>query len=93
MNSNQNDLIIKLQFTPKENTTNIYQKKYPNHNNYNVEIDLDKNTIDFGNSIFFNDSKNSVQNITKAEDLVVLECVDRLLAKGYSPKKIGRAHV
>ena len=62
MNSNQNDLIIKLQFTPKENTTNIYQKKYPNHNNYNVEIDLDKNTIDFGNSIFFNDSKNSVQN-------------------------------
>ncbi len=88
MNSNQNDLIIKLQFIPKENTTNIYQKKYVNHDNYNIEIDLDKNTIDFGNSIFFNDSKNSIQNITKAEDLVVLECVDRLLRQGYAPKNI-----
>ncbi len=88
MNSNQNDLIIKLQFTPKENTTNIYQKKYPKHNNYNIEINLIKNTIDFGNSIFFNDSKNSVQKITKPEDLVMLECVDRLLTQGYSPKSI-----
>jgi len=88
INSNQNDLIVKLQFTPKENTTNIYEKKYINHNNYNIEIDFDKNTINFGSSIFFNDSKNSIQKITKAEDLVVLECVDRLLTKGYSPKNI-----
>ncbi|MCF6330020.1 MAG: N-6 DNA methylase [Sulfurimonas sp.] len=88
MNSNQNDLIVKLQFTPKENTTKIYQKKYSNHDDYIIEIDLDKNSINFGNSIFFNDSKNSVQKITKAEDLVVLECVDRLLIKGYNPKNI-----
>lgn len=88
MNSYQNNLIVKLQFTPKENTKDIYQKKYSNHDNYNIEIDLDKNTVDFGNSIFFNDSKNSVQKITKEEDLVVLECVDRLLTKRYSPKNI-----
>jgi type I restriction enzyme M protein len=88
MNSYQNDLIVKLQFTPKENTTNIYQKKYSNNNGYSIEIDLDKNSINFGNSIFFNDSKNSIQKITKAEDLVVLECVDRLLTKGYNPKNI-----
>jgi len=83
-----NDLIAKLQFIPQENSVNVYHKKYANHNNYNIEVDLDKNSIDFGNSIFFNDSKNSVQKITKEEDLVVLECVDRLLTKGYAPNNI-----
>lgn len=84
----QNDLIAKLQFTPKENSISIYQKKYSNHDNYKIEIDLDKNSIDFGNEIFFNNSKKSMQNITKQENLVVLECVDRLLEKGYNPKNI-----
>ncbi|MCF6309195.1 MAG: restriction endonuclease subunit S [Sulfurimonas sp.] len=88
MNSYQNDLIAKLQFTPKENSKDIYQKKYSNHDDYILEIDLNKNSIKFGNSIFFNDSKNSTQKITKAEDLIVLECVDRLLTKGYNPKNI-----
>ncbi|MGE4395854.1 MAG: restriction endonuclease subunit S [Sulfurimonas sp.] len=83
-----NDLIVKLRFMPKENSINIYHKKYTNHNGYNIEIDLEKNSIDFGSAIFFNDSKNSAQKITKEEDLVVLECVDRLLTKGYSPKNI-----
>ncbi|MFT5835741.1 MAG: type I restriction enzyme M protein [Sulfurimonas sp.] len=88
MDSNQKDLIVKLQFTPKENSINIYQKKYLHHYDYNIEIDLDKNSIDFGKTIFFNDSKNSTQKVTKAEDLVVLECVDRLLSKGYKPNNI-----
>ena len=83
-----NGLITTLQFIPKENSVNVYHKKYANHNDYNIEVDLDKNSIDFGNSIFFNDSKNTVQKIIKAEDLVVLECVDRLLTKGYAPKNI-----
>jgi len=84
----QNDLMSKLKFIPKENSSNIYQKTYPLHSNYNIEIDLNNNTINFGNHIFFNDSKNAIQKITKEEDLVVLECVDRLLTKGYNPKNI-----
>jgi len=88
IDSYQNDIKVKLQFIPKENSVNIYQKKYPNQDNYSIEIDLQNNSINFGNSIFFNDSKNSIQKITKLEDLVVLECVDRLLTKGYSPKNI-----
>lgn len=82
------DFITALQFVPQNNSVNMYQKKYTNHNDYIIEIDLDKNSINFGNSIFFNDSQNSIQKITKDEDLVVLECVDRLLEKGYSPKNI-----
>ena len=54
-----NDLIAKLQFIPQENSVNVYHKKYANHNNYNIEVDLDKNSIDFGNSIFFNGNRKS----------------------------------
>ena len=82
------DFIVALEFIPQNNSVNIYQKRYSNHDNYSIEIDLDKNSIDFGNSIFFNDSKNSIQKITKDEDLVVLECIDKLLKKGYNPQNI-----
>lgn len=84
----KNNLITALEFTPKENSVNIYQKKYSNQNDYRIEIDLDKSTLNFGKGIVFNDSKNSTQKITKAEDLVVLECIDRLLIKGYKPQNI-----
>ncbi len=84
----QNDLIAKLLFIPKENSVNTYQKKYSKQDNYTIEIDLEQNCINFGSSIFFNDSKKSTQKITKPEDLVVLECVDRLLTKGYNPENI-----
>ncbi len=84
----QDNLIVKLGFVPKENTANIYHKKYSSHNNYVLGIDFEKNSINYGNKIFFNDTKNSIQNITRPEDLVVLECVDRLLEKGYSPSSV-----
>jgi type I restriction enzyme M protein len=77
-----------LGFLPKENSTNVYYKKYALHDNYIIEIDLTKMSIDFGLKIFFNDGVKNSQNITKPEDEVVLECIDRLLEQGYSPKNI-----
>lgn len=82
------DILNTIGFTYKENTKDILIKYYPNHENYSLEINLEKKNINFGNKFFFNNSKNSIQNITKAEDLVVLECVDRLLQKGYKPQNI-----
>jgi len=82
------EFINQLHFIPKENTKGIYLKQYSNLDNYTIEIDLENNTINFGNQIFFNDSKNTSQKITKLEDLVVLECVDRLLTKSYKPNNI-----
>ena len=82
------ELIKALGFLPKENTTNIFEKKYTLHNNYSITFDSKDKTIDFGSKIFFNDTKKSTQNFTKQEDLVVLECVDRLLEKGYAPQNI-----
>lgn len=74
-----------LNFTPKENSIDVYHKKY---NEYTIAIDTASNSIDFGNLISFNNGENHTQKITKDEDFVVLECVDRLLNKGYEPQNI-----
>ncbi len=78
-------LIKALEFTPKNNTSGIFIKKY---GKYNIEVDFDKNQFNFGGKINFGDSKKTIQNIVKPEDWVVFECVDRLLEKGYQPKNI-----
>lgn len=82
------ELLKELGFNYKENTENILIKYYLKQSKYFIEIDLEKNIINFGNKIFFNDTNNSIHKITKDEDLVVLECVDRLINQGYSPKNI-----
>ena len=78
-------LIQALGFTPKNNATGIFQKKY---GKYAIEVDFEKNQFNFGGKINFGDSKKTIQNIVKQEDWVVFECVDRLLEKGYEPKNI-----
>ncbi|NOQ32358.1 MAG: N-6 DNA methylase [Helicobacteraceae bacterium] len=85
MENNIKNLITKLEFSLKDNVVATYYKKYLD---YIVEIDLKNSTINYGTEIFFNNVPNCIQNITKAEDLVVLECVDRLLAKGYKANNI-----
>ena len=71
-------------FQPKENAKDIFIKKY--QDGYIIEIDFDKKTFYFGGKIKIQ-GKDS-QNITKPEDWVVLECVNRLLEKGYKPENI-----
>ena len=78
-------LIKALGFTPKNNASGIFIKKYAK---YSIEVDFEKNQFNFGGKINFGDSKKTIQNIVKPEDWVVFECVDRLLEKGYQPKNI-----
>ncbi len=75
-----------LGFLPKENSSDIFIKKYKNHEDYFLEVNFEKKIINFGEKIFI--GENNFQNITKSEDLVVLECVDRLIEKGYKPEDI-----
>jgi type I restriction enzyme M protein len=75
------DFIKKLGFLPKENTSNIFIKCYKN--NYFIEIDFKKNIFNYWWKILI--WKNKIQNISKPEDWVVLECVNRLLEKWYNP--------
>ncbi|MEA2041556.1 MAG: type I restriction enzyme HsdR N-terminal domain-containing protein, partial [Bacteroidota bacterium] len=79
-------LIQALGFKPKENTSNTYHKKYSECNNYEIEVDFDKKKINFGKII--KSESNSTQNFSQVENWVVIECVDRLLEKGYQPKDI-----
>lgn len=82
---NQKKLIQKLNFQPKENASGIFIKKYTE--GYCIEVDFEKETFHFGGKIKIQ-GKDS-QNITKPEDWVVLECVNRLLEKGYKPENIS----
>lgn len=82
----QLELIKTLGFLPKENASDVYYKSYPICNNYPIEIDFNKEKINYG-SLIISVSKTTA-NFSQAENWVVLECVNRLLEKGYQPKNI-----
>jgi type I restriction enzyme M protein len=83
---NYKNLLIALGFSPKENVCDVFAKKYPQADGYCLEVDFEKTTIDYGNLIQ-SDSKTT-QNFSQPENFVVLECVNRLLEKGYKPQNI-----
>lgn len=83
---NNKKLIQALGFLPKENTSETFQKKYSKSNKYAIEIDFEKEIINFGNKI--KGESKTTQNFSQAENWVVLECVDRLLERGYQPQNI-----
>jgi type I restriction enzyme M protein len=80
---NYKNFIQTLGFTPKENTSGIFQKKY---NGYAIEIDFENSIFNFGKKI--KGESKTTQNFSQSENWIVLECVDRLLEKGYPPQNI-----
>lgn len=79
-------LLLQLGFLPKENTSGIYAKKYANCGGYSIEVDVENEKFNLGKAIVA-ESKTTL-NFLQQENWVVLECVDRLLTKGYQPKNI-----
>lgn len=75
-----------LGFKPKDNAIAVYSKIYQQHDNYTIEVDFSKESINYGKLIKA-DCKTT-QNFSQDENWVVLECVDRLLTKGYKPQNI-----
>jgi type I restriction enzyme M protein len=80
----EKNLVKGLGYTPKNKTSGVFFKTYSE--GYSIEIDFDSKIINYGKDIK-SDSKTT-QNFSKPENFVVLECVDRLLEKGYKPKDI-----
>jgi type I restriction enzyme M protein len=79
-----------LDYQSELGSKNLFSKVYAN--NYKiqvklVDIDPTKSTIDWGDKIIVGSLTTS--NFSQEETLVVLECVDRLLDKGYDPSDIG----
>lgn len=77
-------LLTSIGFSYKENAKNIFTKKY--QDNYVLEVGFAKETIHYDNKI--NCESKTTQNFSQAENFVVLECVNRLLEKGYKPEDI-----
>lgn len=75
--------IAALGFVPKNGTNGIYHKIYVD---YAIEIDLVRQYINYGRLIVA--ESKTTQNFSQPENFVVLECVDRLLKKGYKPQDI-----
>lgn len=75
--------IAALGFVPKNGTNGIYHKIYVD---YAIEIDFEKQSINYGDGIIA--ESRTTQNFSQLENFVVLECVDRLLIKGYKPHNI-----
>jgi type I restriction enzyme M protein len=76
----------KLNFVPKENSAGVFIKKYPQAGNYAIEVNFEKEHINYGDKI--KAESKTTQNFSQSENFVVLECVNRLLEKGYQPKNI-----
>ena len=82
-------LTIKLLgFHPKNGTDGVYSKSY---NGYEIKINYnadspEKSEIDYGKKILCN--RKTTCNFHQEETFVVLECVNRLLEKGYKPENI-----
>ncbi len=79
-------LINELGFKLKDNSIETYFKTYAAHDNYIIEVDFQTNTINYGKLINLGDKTTS--NFKAGENFVVLECVNRLLEKGYKPQNI-----
>ena len=98
-------LIVALGFVPVEGEADVFNKKYAQHDGYILRVDFANKIIDYSDAAFRESAQitlgsKSTSNFAKQENLVVLECVDRLLEKGYSPHSIevekvypsGRGH-
>lgn len=64
---------------------NVYSKHY-DEANCDIAIDFEKERIDYPLSI--DKGANTTTNFSQEENFVVLECVNRLLEKGYKPESI-----
>jgi len=98
-------LIRALGFTPVDGEVDIFHKKYAQHDGYTLHVDFVNKAIEyidtsFGDTLQITVGSKSTSNFAKDENFVVLECVNRLLEKGYSPSSIelekvypsGRGH-
>jgi type I restriction enzyme M protein len=82
---NYKEFISKLGFVPKDNENGIFFKKFPMFN-YVIEVNFEVKRFDFGSKIKV--ESGTTQNFSQEENWVVLECVNRLLEKGYKPEDI-----
>lgn len=85
------ELLKALGFKLVAGVSGIWSKIYVNHDNYLITVNLNPpNLTDckilYGSKIII--GRNTTTNFSQKENLVVLECVNHLLEKGYKPESI-----
>ena len=83
--SNLKDVLRVLQFV--ETFTDQYEKQYEIFD-CSITIDLKKEKITYPEDKGMRIDRHTTDNFSANENFVVLECVDRLLSKGYRPEHI-----
>jgi len=89
-NSEIKELITNLGFKQQDGEKDIYYKTYKKHKDYILKVNFEKENIEYGTKIKLGDLTTS--NFENSENFVVLECVDRVLEKGYSPDRLSLEH-
>ncbi|AIF53544.1 restriction endonuclease subunit S [Pelosinus sp. UFO1] len=79
-----------LGFLSQEGDKDVFYKNYPHHKNYFIKVNFETEKIEYGTEINLGDLTTS--NFDHSENFVVLECVDRLLLKGYPPECLSLEH-
>jgi type I restriction enzyme M protein len=84
------ELITQLGFKAQAGEKDIYYKTYKKHKDYILKVNFEKENIEYGTKIKLGDLTTS--NFENSENFVVLECVNRVLEKGYPPNKLSLEH-
>lgn len=84
------NLIKKIGFVPQDGKNGSYYKNYTSHNNYTIFVDFNSEKIIYDSAENLSQTiitvgKRTTSNFSQAENFVILECVDNLLEKGYTP--------
>ncbi len=87
-------LLIAMKFKLQNGPQKIYSKTYKMYNNYVINVDFDNEFIEYetrkDDAIIVSNKFSS--NFSQSENMVVLECVNRLLSLGYKPSTIELEH-
>lgn len=77
------EFLKSIGFVLQNGSSQRYTKSY---NNYEIICDIENNIINYGNKIKIH--RTTTSNFNQQENLVVLECVNKLLTMGYKPEAI-----
>jgi type I restriction enzyme M protein len=83
-------LIAAMGFTPQDGKSDVFFKTYAAHNGYTIFVDFNEQKIEYVFLAVPTDERIRLGDATtssfqSSENFVVLECIDRLLEKGYKP--------
>jgi len=102
---NFREILLALDFVSIDGVSDAFAKLYPQYGGYTISADIANERIEYVDTTVDEAARivvgdGAISNFSRAENFVILECVVRLLDKGYAPSSIelekvypsGRGH-